>query len=514
MALLLAAGVVAAVALAGRGGGVAPPATAAARLVPADALAYVNVSLDRSRPAVRRALRLAAGLPDLTALAQTVRSRLQAELGTGDFSAGAGSLVGNEAAIAVLDTSSSTAGSLVLLALRNRARASAVIASAGGQPAGTDRGITLLRYASGTTAAVVGSFLAVGQEASVRSAIDTWAGATPSLAGAPTYRRATAGEPAGRVIDAYVSGDGVRRLLAPGSGVAAALGALLAQPALDGVSVSLAPGSPGARIRVHAVLDPDLAHVAGPPPRPFRPTLPALIPASTALMLDDADLARAAPGILAAIGDVHVAGGVGPLLARLGTALRSEGIDVGSLLALLSGESAVAITGGAHPALLLLTRISHPALVRAEMATLAVPLQQLFPHTGNATTAPLVQRQVGHLTVYEVPLEPGLELDYAVSGRLLVLSTSPTGIAAVARRAAALPAAPGYRAVLPQAPLPVSSLLFLDLSQLPGLGEQTGLTGGAGVRGLGAELSRIHAVGLRSRTGETDSTAELLLQIP
>lgn len=506
LAVLAAVGVV----LATRPSGPAPPATAAARFVPADALAYVNVSLDRTRPSVRAARRLLAGWPALAALAQALTTRVAAEL---DLTSLPPSALGAEAALAVLDTSSSTAGSLVLLAVHNRARVSALLASAGAVPAGAYRGIALRRYASGTTVAFIGSFLAVGQAASVRAAIDASTGA-PSLAGAAAYARATAGEPAGRVLDAYVSADGVRRLLAPGSGVAAGLGALLQAPDLSGVSAALTPGPPGARVSVRVTRDPALAHVAGSPPRPFRATLPALVPAGSMLMLDDAGLARAAPSILAALGDVRIAGGIAPLLARLGAALRAEGIGVGGLLSLLSGESAVAITGGAHPAFLLLTRISDPATVRAEMASLAVPLQQLFPHAGSGTTAPLAQRQIGTETVYEVPLEPGLELDYAVSPRLLALSTSLPAIAAVARRAAGLAAAGEYRTVLPDASSPASSLLFLDLSQLLGLGEQTGLTGGAGARGLGADLSRIHAVGLRSRTGEIDSTAELLLQIP
>src|SRR5437764_10497609 len=41
-----------------------PPATGAAALVPADALAYVHLSTDPSRPAVRQALDLARRFPD------------------------------------------------------------------------------------------------------------------------------------------------------------------------------------------------------------------------------------------------------------------------------------------------------------------------------------------------------------------------------------------------------------------------------------------------------------------
>jgi hypothetical protein len=98
--------------------------------------------------------------------------------------------------------------------------------------------------------------------------------------------------------------------------------------------------------------------------------------------------------------------------------------------------------------------------------------------------------------------------------RAVSLATALAAIAAVARHRAGLPGDAGYRAVLADSPPRVTSLLYLDLSQLLELGEQTGLTGSAGVRGLPADLARVRAVGLSSRTGEADSTTELLLQIP
>lgn len=65
-AALLAVVVLAAILGAGLGGdsGAGAPATGAASIVPADALAYVNVSLDRGRPSVRRALAIAGRFGD------------------------------------------------------------------------------------------------------------------------------------------------------------------------------------------------------------------------------------------------------------------------------------------------------------------------------------------------------------------------------------------------------------------------------------------------------------------
>ena len=71
----------------------------------------------------------------------------------------------------------------------------------------------------------------------------------------------------------------------------------------------------------------------------------------------------------------------------------------------------------------------------------------------------------------------------------------------------------GYRSVLPSHPAKVTSLLFLDFTQLLNLVEQAGLTRGTRFTALRPDLQMIRAVGLQSTSGEADSTAELLLQI-
>jgi hypothetical protein len=96
----------------------------------------------------------------------------------------------------------------------------------------------------------------------------------------------------------------------------------------------------------------------------------------------------------------------------------------------------------------------------------------------------------------------------------VVVSTSLEGIAGVAERARSLAAGPSYRAVLGASPKRVTSLLFLDFSQLLSLAEQTGLTRGVRYRALKPDLEKIRAVGLYSTRGEADTTAELFLQIP
>src|SRR5579884_1138144 len=63
------------------GSGETPPATGAAELVPGNALLYLHVSTDSSRPAVNRALTLGRRLPESPLLFAGVTGRLDAILG-------------------------------------------------------------------------------------------------------------------------------------------------------------------------------------------------------------------------------------------------------------------------------------------------------------------------------------------------------------------------------------------------------------------------------------------------
>lgn len=192
-----------------------PPATGAAAVVPADALAYVHLSTDGSRPAVKRALALAAHFPDLPLLAERLASRLRviAPGGALSFAAGVRPWLGKEAAIALLNTTASTAATLVVLDVAHTAEAHAFLARAGIARAGAYRGVVLFGAPTGTELAFVSHYLVVGQDASVRAAIDVTNGRAPSLAANQAYQRAAATEPYGRVLDAYASAVGVRRLL-------------------------------------------------------------------------------------------------------------------------------------------------------------------------------------------------------------------------------------------------------------------------------------------------------------
>jgi hypothetical protein len=507
-----------------------PPATGAAALVPADALAYVHLSTDPRRPAVMQAIDLERRFPDAPLLLAALSNRLGAILsrpgaaqGTFDLATDVRPWLGKEAAFALLNTPSTTAGSLILLDVRYRHRAQSFLATTGAVPVRTYRGVTELSYRPGTVLAFVRHYLAIGQRSSVEDAIDVADGSALSLQSNPGYGRAASAEPAGRVLDAYVSGDGVRRVLVPRGGLLGAAGSLLVRSDLLGVSVSLSPGARGARVAIHSVLDPTLARQSGPPARRFAPKLASVLPAGSSLLVDVDGLASAAPRVLGASAIAGIAPRVGPLLQRLGAALASEGVSLGQLASLFSGETAVAISpgsgqGGAAdraPALIVVTRTAHQDQATALLANLEAPLAQLFPppSTGPGLAPGWNDVRVAGITAHQLAIAPGLELDYAVFRGLVVVSTSLRAIGGIARHSSSLADEAEYHSALPATPGKVTSLVFLDFSQLLNLGEQIGLARSARLSALRPDLERIRAVGLASSRGEADTTAELFLQI-
>jgi hypothetical protein len=163
-----------------------------------------------------------------------------------------------------------------------------------------------------------------------------------------------------------------------------------------------------------------------------------------------------------------------------------------------------------------LTRTPDPSQTRTVFAELEEPLERLFVPAGSAAGQAPVFNQVmaGGVAAHQLVLAPGLQFDYAVLGNKVVLSTSLSGIAGVARHASSILDQPAYQQSLGDRPARVTSLLFLDLSQLLRLDEQTGLITGARFLALKPDIERIHAIGLDSTSGEAESTAELFLQIP
>jgi len=486
------------------------PPTGAARLVPAGALAYLHVSTDTDREATRRALDVVARFPGLRAMRDGALTRLQALRPGFSVRRDLEPWMGEEAAVALLDTGGPAAGTLLVVEVRDSRRAQAFLARAGARPAGAYRG-TALSSLGALSAAFVGSHLVVGQAPGVRFAVDAHGGRARALAADPVFRRATGDLPARRAADLYLPAAGVTRLLRERAGLAGAAGSLLDQAGLRGVSLALSARDRGVEVLVHSVHD---RRARGDAARPFVPALVSAVPRDAMAYIGLTGLDRALARVLRD-------GLAGERAARLVGRARLElsrraGVDLrADVLPLFQGEVAVWLAPAQpSPILTLVAATRNEATTREAFAQLQAPLARLFapPNAGPGQAPVFEQRTVDGVEAFLLRLAPGVELDYAVFDGKLVVSTALDGIRKVKRSGGSIAADGSFAAALGDRPDRVTSLVFLDLSQLLGLAERTGLTESPAYQRLRDDLRQVRAIGIAASDGETDSTTELFLQ--
>ena len=95
-----------------------------------------------------------------------------------------------------------------------------------------------------------------------------------------------------------------------------------------------------------------------------------------------------------------------------------------------------------------------------------------------------------------------------------MISTSLQGVAAVVAHSHPLASDPGFRFALGARPDRVTSLVYLDVSRLLTLGEQSGLAKSATYRLLRSDLEKITSIGLTSTRTPSSSTSNLAIRIP
>ena len=500
-------------------GGDSPPAEGAAKLVPARVLAWVHVSTDRGRDGVQRALDVAKRFPSYGRL----QNRLLARLASGSqpvrYDRDLAPWLGGEVGLALLDTTGQTAGTLIVAAVADRAKADAYVRKAGSSSTATYRGVTIRRF--GTVASTItGGYLLIGQESVLRSVVDSTQGQGKTLAADPTYRRAMRGLPTGRAADAFLTPGGVRRLLEPQGGALGVAGVLLDQPALAGAGVALTAEGGNARLTVHSVRDPRLARGRPVTFGAFVPSLASAVPKNAMAYVGITGLDKAARRILSISAATGAAG------ARIQQLLRTRATDFSrrtgvnlerDVLPLFRGEVALGLTASLpSPYLTVIARTKDEARTRAALGKLQAPLVQLFlPQTAQPGQAPTFsERDIGGgVQAFSLDLAPGVQINYAVFDGKLVISTSLEGVRAVKRAKGSLTGNGSYQATLGSRPKRVTSLVFLDFSQLLGLGERTGLNASRSYLAARSDLRRIRALGASTSGGGTESTTELRLQI-
>jgi len=511
-AAVLAVAAVAVVLLLGRGE--RPPVTGAARLVPDTALAYLHVSTDPDRDAVRRADQLLRRFPSGPQVRDTVTGRLTS-IGPGlSYQRDVRPWLGPEAAIALLDTPGPTATPLAVVSVADRDRADAFLGRASRPPVTSAyQGVTITSY-GGLATAFLGRYLVVGPPAGVEAAIDVRGGRLRGLGAASDFRRATAGLPADRAVDAYLPAGGVSRLLAAHTGPLGAAGALLEQPGLVATGLSLSAAGDGARLRVHSLID---RRAAGPRRfLPFEPRLADSVPGDALGYLGLRGINRSAGRLLPAL-----AGGAAPAVARLfaraaGNA-RGAGLDLERDVApIFRGEVALWLKAAIPaPALTLIATTRNERATREALARLQRPVILAFaPPAGGPGQVPVFeQRSIAGTQAFRLRLGPGVELDYAVFDGKVVISTSLDAIADVRRSSQPLVDTDPFQATLGDRPTRVTSLVFLDFAALLALLERSALATTPAYQAIRADLHRIRAVGAASRGGRADSTTDVSIAL-
>jgi hypothetical protein len=490
------------------GGSDAPPAAEAIELMPDSTLVFASLSTDGDRAAVERAGELARRFAAYEPNRDALLKRLSGGEKDVDADRDVAPWLGDEAAFALVDNGQSTAGSIVAIQVTDEDKAREFLARNPRKPVKrVYKGIGTERYGQVTTAFVRG-FLVIGQDPTVQAAIDRDKAGAEALATDATYKRALEGLPDGRVVTAYASADGLRRLLAPQGSVLGALSTTLDQPGLQGVALAVAPeGDDKVRVHVHSALEPGRK-----PPKPFEPKLVDDVPADALGYLG----ARSVGGALQSLILSAAGGGAGSVLERLREGLDEEtggGLER-DLLKLFEGEVAVVVQRQTPaPILTILAPTEDENRTRGTLDRLREPLAKLLRPQGEA--APTWKAQdVEGADAWTLTLPNGAAVTYAVAGGRLILSSSPEGVRRIVRSEDSLADAKPFEAVLSDRPETVGTLGFLDFSQLLELGEQTGLNDSPAYLAIRDDLRKVRAIGVSSTGGEGESTAEILVSIP
>ena len=491
-------------------GGEEPPATGAAKLAPKDTLVYAHVSTDPDRDAVQRASDLLGKFDAYSGFRDTTLQRL---VGTSEKvePKDLEPWIGDEAALALVDAGQATAGSLVIVKVTDVGKARKFLAR-------NPRRSAIRRYKGdrvdefgAVNVAFADGYMLIGQPATVNGALDRSNGRGEPLTKDPTYRQAIAKLPEGRAGDAFITAAGLRRLLVPQGDVIGTLSVLFDRRGLQGVALQAEPEEDRLRVTARSALR------GGQRQKAFSPRLAEAVPDDALAYLGTSGVSATLGNLVGAAAGGANAGGVGPLLGRLRSELgkQTDGALERDLLKLFEGEVAVVLNRATPaPTLALVTKTEDEDRTAAVLRRLQQPLVKLLTPAGEQAPR-WRQDDVGGGVVAQTLATPtGLEVSYAVFEGRLVLGTGPAAIRRIKDAKGDLTDDATFARVTKGRPDRVTSLGFLDFTQLLELGEQTGLNDSRAYLAAREDLRRIRAIGISSHATEGETTAEILLQIP
>jgi hypothetical protein len=491
------------------------PGDEAIGLVQADAYAYLHADTDPGSGQFEQARELAERLPHFGAIAQGSFQALGVP-GNVVLSRDVLPWLGSEAAAALVPAQGGAAQQLLLLSVADESGARSFLRQVGGSGSrGEQRGTAVTTYRNGLASAELNGFLLLGGPAAVRGAIDAAGDGGDSLADDETAQDVRSSLPDERVADAYVSREGIARLLAGRPGAAGTLDTFADFGASRGLAAAAVAHDDGIELQLSSSLDPEEARAAPPffaafPE--FTPEIASALPADTLAMLDIGDPSQTARALLEQA-DAAVPG-ISAAFDRLDRQLsRAGGIGIEhGLLPLLDGEAAVAVAPG-RPVPYVTMIFDGVDEQRANDAVLSLQAPLIGAvnpaTTGQAPT--LSQRKIGGVTVHSINLSPAVDLTYAVSGGRLVIASAPRGVEQAHDGSDDLASQDSYRTVASPASDGTSALLFLNLQGLVQLAAPRGLAGI--VSSFRQDLAKMKALGVSVKSSEDRLETKAFLEI-
>jgi hypothetical protein len=491
------------------GGDSCPPTDDAQELVPADALAYLHANLDPETEQYERAADVADRVPIFS---RQVADRALALLrGTGgaapDFEREIRPWFAGEAAVVVIGgTGPAERVELLEVSDAEGATEFANSVAAGSPRTEEHRGVELTVDRRGVAVAQVEGFLAIGPRDGVRAVIDTATGADElgSLAEDETAEELRDELPDHRLVEAYLSEDGVGELIAADRGTLGTLTPLLAPGATRGAAAALVATEDGLELSVRSALDPERAEsspgffAAFPP---FEPALDERLAAGTLGYVGIGEPRRTVRALLAQA--TAQAPGIAAGFEDLVRSLRREGeVDVErELLDALGGEAAFVLarrSADSAPALPFVEFVADDVdeeAARRALASLQGPVVDAIG--GGALQAPVFgQQQFGDVQARSLRISPTVELTYAVFDGLAAIATDPAGIERLVDGEGGLDSSDLYERATEDFDDEVSLLAYLDLSGLVELGESLGLGEDPVYATFAGEFRLLEALGL------------------
>jgi hypothetical protein len=540
-----------------------PPEDDAAKVVPGGALAYAHANVDPETEQFEEATALADDLP---ALSQQLLALLPGPAGRPIDFAEIDAWLGGEVAMAVVPGEGGAPEQTFFFEVTDTAGAEEFAASRASGPVtdGDHEGVVVRTDQRGNSSAIVSGFLVMGPQAAVEATIDTAEGRERSLTTAPLSQQVLAALPEDAVAQIAVSDDGVVDLLAGDRGALGSLDAFVNFDASVGAGAALVAEEGALEVALHSELDPERLEAspgffeAFPA---FEPGLPSRLSPGTLAYLGLGDPATSVEQLFTQA--IAEAPGIATGFDSLIDDLRRTGrLDVQSeLLPLLEGEAAFTIqpspgggegepesegevpgegigpdTPGATPPEDLLPPEGAPpppgivdetgvpylqfladevdeAAAREALAKLQGPLAEALKPT-EALQAPVFeQRDIEGEDASSLRLSRTVDLTYAVFESLLVVATSPRGVAQVAADDGGLDEDATFEQATEGLADEPSLLAFLNLAELIALAEREGLAEDPAYALIAADARRLEALGLAVDAGETtlDTTVRISL---